>query len=159
MSGRVFVLVVSILPLSMTCLLDFGTVPTVWYYFSIYYVLFLYFYIDDSEDCTFTITIKGDGRCEDKIKENAMRVKTILVQEFGVVPTHVTDGSVVIHLKSVDGNIISRLTDGIRRGQFVRLIEELFTCHEANSSIPSGHWSVDFIIELDNSSSKMKGKR
>ena len=82
-----------------------------------------------------------------------------MVKEFGALPTHVTDGSVVIHLKSVDGNIISRLTDSIRRGQFVRLIEELFSCHEANSSIPSGHWTVNFIIELDNSSSKMKSKR
>ena len=126
---------------------------------SLYYVLFLYFYIDVSEDCTFTITIKGDARCEHQIKENAMRMEAIIVRELGAIPTHVTDGSVVIHLKSVDGDIISRLTDSIRRGQFVRLIEELFSCHEANSSIPAGHWSVDFIIELDNSSSKMKCKR
>jgi hypothetical protein len=91
--------------------------------------------------------LKGDAQCEHQIKENAMRMEAIIVREFGAIPTHVTDGSVVIHLKSVDGDIISRLTDSIRRGQFVRLIEELFSCHEANSSIPAGHWSVDFIIE------------
>jgi hypothetical protein len=85
-----------------------------------------------------------------------MRMQAIMVRELGAIPTHVTHGSVVIHLKSVDGDIISRLTDSIRRGQFVRLIEELCSCPEANSSIPSGHWSVDVIIELDNSSSKCK---
>jgi hypothetical protein len=157
-SGRVFVLVVLTLPLSTTFLLDFGTVPTVSYYFSLYYVLFRYFYIDISEGCTFTITIKGEAGCENQIKQNAMGMEAIMVREFGAILTHITDGSVVIHLKSVDGDIIARLTDSIRRGQFVRLIEELFSCHEANSSIPSGDWSVEFIIELDNSSSKMKCK-
>jgi hypothetical protein len=63
------------------------------------------------------------------------RMEAIMLREFGAIPTHVTDGSVVIHLKSVDGDIISRLTDGIRREQFVRLIEELFSCHEANSNV------------------------
>ena len=121
---------------------------------SFYCVLFLYYYIGVSEDCAFTITIKGDESCENLIRENAMRLVPNMVREFGALPTHVTDGSVVIHLKSVDGNIISRLRDSIRRGQFIRLIEELFTCHEANSSIPSGHCSIYISIELDNFSSK-----
>jgi hypothetical protein len=60
-------------------------------------VLFLYFYIDVSEDCIITITIKGDAGCENLIKENAMRMEAIIVREFGAIPTHVTDGSVVIH--------------------------------------------------------------
>ena len=127
-------------------------------FLSFYCVLFLYFYIDGSEDCTFTITIKGDERCENLIRENAMKLVTNLVKELGALPTHVTDGSVVIHLRSVDDDIISRLTESIRKGQFVRLIEELFTCQDAKRSIPSGHCFVDFIIELDNSSSEKQCK-
>ena len=114
----------------------------------------MYFYIGVSEDYTLKITMKGDERWENLISENTMILVAHMVKEFGALPTHVAEGSVVIYLKSVDGNIISRLTAGIRRGQFVRLIEELFTCHEASSSIPSGHCSVDFIIKLDNSSPK-----